>query len=335
MAKSKVLENLKPAYLIYGPQSYLLTQAIERIKITLSADADMSLNYQKFSPPIDADEVINACRTLPFMARRRLVVVGDYDALAVGGKNKLADYLSHPSEETVLILVQAGVDQFGKVTVNKRTRLFKEAEKLGLAFEYKFNSRDINPYIKKAFRAHDKVITGEALIYLSENVAQDLWLLESEIEKTALFNEAVKKIGLAEVKPIISHSGEAEVFTLMSSIIAGEKRQALLMLDRLFVNTAAAGRIFYHLEKELRLLLRVKALAAKGLTDKETAAKLKITTGRLYFLKKQSRSIKGRSVKGALKLLVESDIKRKSSQRQTHLILEELVVDLADIFKAR
>lgn len=335
MAESKALENLKPVYLIYGPQGYLLEKAIARIKSFLSVDNDLTLNYQKFSAPADAGDIINACRTLPFMARKRVVVVDDYDALSVGDKNKLADYFAEPSAETVLILVQAGADQFGRVTVNKRARLFKEAEKMGSAFEYKFNSKDRNPYIKKAFQERDKVITSEALVYLSENLAQDMWLLESEIEKISLFNEAVKKIDVPEVKPIVSLSGEAEVFNLMSSVLQGDQRQALLMLNRLSANSAASGQIFYHLEQQLRLILRVKSLLSLGLSDKEISAKLKVSSGRLYFLKKQSRPLKSVSIKQALKLLTESDIKRKSSEQKTTLILEELLVDMADSFKAR
>ncbi|HEX21464.1 MAG TPA: DNA polymerase III subunit delta, partial [Actinobacteria bacterium] len=280
-------------------------------------------------------EIINVCVTLPFMSRKRLVVVYDYDSLSTGDKNKLADYFADPAPETILILVQAGSDRFGKVIVNKRTRLFKDANKKGLAFEYKFSSNNITPYIKKAFQRRDKVITSDALNYLSETIAEDLWLLDSEIEKISLYNEAVKKIDLAGVKPIVCPSGEAEVFNLMGCVLKGEKQQALLMLDGLVANTAAGGQIFYNLERQLRLLLRVKGRASQGLSDKELMTKLKISSGRLYFLKKQARTLKSESIKNSLKLLAESDLKRKRSERQTSLILEELLVDMADNFRAR
>lgn len=335
MAKTTALEKLKSVYLIYGVERYLLDEALERLKTIVAAGGDLTLNFEKFTPGASADQIIGACQSIPFLAERRLVVVEDYESLSPDDKSKLADYVSDPSPYAILVLVQHGANKTGKVKVDKRTRLFKAADAGGQAYEYKLDAAGLDRWIKEAFLNRNKVVTDEAVAYLREAVANDLWRMDSEIEKISQFADEIKKIDIEQVRSVASASPETGVFDLIGALVGGKRQESLLLLSRLLEDREAAGRIFYVLEDQLRLIIRAKAQLDKGIPDREAAGILKVSPGRIYYLKNQSRAFSYPQLKRALGLIAQADLQRKTGQLEPKLILEKLVVDMEDLLEVR
>lgn len=325
----KTARDLKPVYLIYGVEKFLLDEALDRLKKTIATGGDLVLNYEKIQPPLAADRIIDACLTTPFLAERRLIVVEDFETMTSADKNKLADYIRDPSPHTVLVLVQAGAAASGKAKVDKRSRLFKETEVKGQAYEYKLDFATLNRWIKDSFLKRNKVATDEAVAYLIEALPNDLWRLESEIEKVSLYAEETKKIDVDTVKQAASPSPEAGVFDLISAVTSGDQSLALTLLARILDGKDTLGKVFYLLEDQFRLIMKIKALVAEGISDKEAAAALRISTGRLFYLKKQNRSLTATQLKSALNLIAAADFERKTGRQEPRLILERLIVDIA------
>src|SRR4051812_26559405 len=116
MATADSLEALDgepgPLYWIHGRERFLVDRAVARLKEKVldprTRDFTYDLLYAKEAGP---GRILTASRTLPMMARRRLVIVRDADALDAKQLDQLASYVAEPSPETCLVLVAEKVDQ--------------------------------------------------------------------------------------------------------------------------------------------------------------------------------------------------------------------------------
>lgn len=327
MTRIKTVADLKPVYVLYGPERFLVDEAIERLKNILGDSVDISLNMEKFSSPSGADDILNACFTPPFLSEKRLVIIEDFETLPQEEKNRLAEYIENPSHFTVFILVQTGVNNTGKTKVDKRSRLFKKAESLGFAFEYRLDPKNQRQWIKNRFLDRNKVPTEKAVEYLIDSGGSDLRRLDNEIEKISLFADSVKKIDIEHIREAASLSPEAKVFDLIESIVKGDTDASLRILSLMIEEKEIIGKVFYLLEQQIRLLIRAKDLLTKKVPDTEASRILGISPGRLYFLKAQIRSVSEEKLEKMIENLAAADHKRKLSADDPRLILERFIVE--------
>jgi DNA polymerase-3 subunit delta len=129
--------KLRPLYLVTGEETYLISSVLSALRKAALAGAIPGLNDdQLIAGERTVDDVLAAARTLPMMAKRRLVTVqrverweprsGEDGPAATSAKapkdplERLVDYAKNPSESTVLILVGATLDKRRKLYVTGR-----------------------------------------------------------------------------------------------------------------------------------------------------------------------------------------------------------------------
>ena len=79
-------KNIKPVYLFCGDDEYSKRDALDRIKKALLADGFEDLDFYS-ADDADADRVADACRTLPFMSEKRVVVIRNYKTFTARSKS--------------------------------------------------------------------------------------------------------------------------------------------------------------------------------------------------------------------------------------------------------
>src|SRR5260221_9048650 len=68
--------ELRPVYLVCGEERYLSSVVLAELRKAAIGEADLGLNEDYFEAgEADAEPVLSAARTLPMMAKQRLVVV--------------------------------------------------------------------------------------------------------------------------------------------------------------------------------------------------------------------------------------------------------------------
>lgn len=106
--------EILPAYYFHGDQDFLKDEAVrELLARTLDAGTrDFNLDRRR-ATEITADDFATLALTPPMLAARRVVVVTEVEVLqqkrakAQGLRAAIVDYLTHPSPDTLLILVQS------------------------------------------------------------------------------------------------------------------------------------------------------------------------------------------------------------------------------------
>ena len=131
-------------YFIYGKERFLVDRALEMVKGKVLQPATRDFNYDSFQgKEADAQKIAEAARTLPMMAKRRLVLVRDADEMKAAELAALIPYLEKPCAETCLVFLGEKVDARLKffTAFKKRGVLIKPRAALSAAVSRRSRAR--------------------------------------------------------------------------------------------------------------------------------------------------------------------------------------------------
>jgi DNA polymerase III delta subunit len=100
-----------PLVYLAGKERFLIDRAVEAVKAVVLDGPTRDFNYDALVAKEAGAQKIQACaRTLPMMAKRRLVLVREADELSADELSALSRYVENPSAETCLCFVAEKVD---------------------------------------------------------------------------------------------------------------------------------------------------------------------------------------------------------------------------------
>jgi len=255
---SSTLSDLKPVYLIHGPEDLLLEQAVERLKKRLAEVADLDYNLSMFDgDTADADAIVAAANTLPFMSERRLVIVRRADRMSTDALNALAAYAADPNTDTVLVLVAA--------KLAKNLRIYKAIDALGGVWEFKPPSKKDYPRtVIEMFAERGKRVGLDAAEVLVRAVGHDLRRLSIEIDKVVAFTGDEGTLSRTEIEQVMSTTAPTSVFDFTDALGGRDTRTALRRLAALLDEGESIYGIHALSVRHIRNLLSVSALSSRG-----------------------------------------------------------------------
>ncbi len=221
---AREFENGLPGslYYLWGEESCFLEEALAGFIEIVVASAPRDFNCDVFDSSSEPQAILNAAATLPFMAKRRLVVLRDFHMLPAQFIKKLSPYLSKPSESTCMLIFS------------------RKAPRASLKFNWKvyplnIKERDIPAWLKHAAAKKGIRLTDEAVDSLIDFVGYDIGLLIMEIEKLALSGERVIR-----GEDIIQTAGMMRDYTsfdLVDALITGQRSRAFRILNTIFAGS--------------------------------------------------------------------------------------------------
>ena len=246
-------------YLIYGDEELMLERAVRRLRDRVAEVADLDFNFDVFEgESAEADAVVAAANTMPFMSDRRLVVVRDVDKMPVAGLNVLADYASDPAPHAVLVLVAR--------KLARNTRLYKAVDALKGAFEYTAPKPSEYPAeVIEMFAERGKTVDQEAARAVVQAVGRDLRRLESEVEKISAFVGEKTTLTRDDVEDVISIVAPVSVFDFLDAIGNRDCRSSLKTLADLLAQGESVHGVHAMAVRQVRTLLSARALLDRGL----------------------------------------------------------------------
>jgi DNA polymerase-3 subunit delta len=326
-------------YILYGQDDFSLNQAVEKIKAGLGdremlATSTTSLEGQHLT----LSELSNKCGAAPFLSTHRLVIVdgllGRFEVKqsrprSGKGKSKnglgewegLASYIEQMPETTVLMLVDG--EMKGQNTLLKKLSPLAEVRTFPL-----LRGRDLKAWIQQRVREEGGDITPQAVNLLAELIGGDLWAMNGEIQKLLLYSRE-RPISEDDVRQLVSHVQEANIFALVDAVAEGRTELAQRILHRLYDDGMAPTYILVMITRQFRLIARAGDLG-KGLSRLQIQDKLGLKSS--YSLDKtlsQAKLYDFEGVKRAYDKLLETDLAIKTGKYSDKLALELLVTELA------
>jgi len=199
-----------PVYFLYASDPYLLKEAALLVSGSLPEE-ERSFAFAAFDlDGIDEkpsfDQIADVLNTMPFVGKRKIVIVENIQELAKKDKGSLEGYVSNPSPHSVLILLHKD---------NPKAQM-KEFAKRVKAIPLDIRQQDFPLWIKEKARQSGVVLTDGAIEYLLGIIGPEVGLISSEIEKCALIRKS--PIDRDDLLGIVSGNGDYNVFDLVDAM---------------------------------------------------------------------------------------------------------------------
>ena len=326
-------------YILYGRDDFALNQAVDKIKADLG-DREMVATSTTIleGRHLTLNELRNKCGVAPFLSSYRLVIVdgllGRFEVKQSrprSGRRKstnglvewedLASYIEEMPETTVLVLVDEEVK--GSNPLLKKISPLAEVKTFPL-----LRGKDLKEWIRQRVKKEGGDITPQAVDLLAELIGGDLWAMDGEIQKLLIYSQA-RSISEDDVRQLVSHVQEANIFALVDAVAEGRTESAQRILHRLYDEGVAPIYILTMITRQFRLIALARDLG-KGLSRLQIQDKLGLKSN--YSLDKtlnQAKLYDLEGVKRAYDKLLETDLAIKTGKYSDKLALELLVTELA------
>lgn len=314
-----------PVYVFYGDEEFFIHEALSAVKANSLKDVDPSVSLVEYK----GDEVsgtggviFDELRTMPFfVSKNKLVVVEDADNFVEKNKQVLERYLQSPSAHANLVLV---CDKW-----DKRTKLASHVDKVGISIECKrLKDHQLLNWLTTRAKQYNKSITAKAAQQLVEDVGSNLAILDKHLEKLSVYLSQKETIEERDVDALVGVDRNRTVFELTDAVAQRNVSSALKILSQMLTHGEESVRIISLLAWQIKRLWRAKQILNHGGNESKVASELQVVP---YFAKRFFEQIKLCTEEDLMKkyeLLLETDIKSKTSSLGTQLLLELLVYKL-------
>ena len=254
-----------PVLLIVGDEGLLVRKAEQAAVEAAFGGGSPGFNLATYSAEDGAGDALSQARTLPMMAKRRVVVVRQMHKAPVALLDALLAYVENPNPSTTLVLsgkkmpgASGGVDR-GK-------RIENRVKKLGGL--QRFGSREVRPldFIQQTVAERGCTIDPRAARMLLELVGSDLGQLELELGKAIAWVGGSGAIASADVEAVCSVVSEAVIWDLTDAVISGDPDRGLAAALRMLDDAGSGGahRLLSTITWQVRELLALQEAIHTG-----------------------------------------------------------------------
>lgn len=339
-------DSITTFYLFYGDDSLALDEAVNKLRQSaLDESPNAELNMDTF----DGDEatvpqVLNAVRSFPFLADKRVVFV--YDLIT----RLMRRGASQADKDALQRLLDALPDlpQSARLVMVERGKLRKDSKIITLTTEHDngycraFEAPEDTTgwIIQRAKHEYGAQIDRRAAVALASVTSQtrehssDLRRADNELLKLVAYVDGERPINEHDVALLTPYVPETNVFRMIDALIAGNGARALTLLhNTLEQNPRDPGfGLFALITRQFRLLLLTREhLDQGGSRDgKAIADAIGIRSGwQGDKLANQSRAFSQEKLESIYRLLQKYDVEMKTGQIEPRMALELLVTGLA------
>ncbi len=326
--KSDLAAGLKPVYVLYGEESYLVEQYMRLIVKRTLDGVDDAFHLHRFDGgALTLDRLADATASLPMLTEQVCVTVRDMDLAAA--EEGLVPLLAQLPDTCVLVLWQMTVNPDRR---KGWSRVFEAAAASGCVVNFaRKTPADVVKLLVGGAKRRGCVLSPDNARVLLEQVGNDLNLLLCELDKLVAVADG-GEITRALIEQLATKNLETRVFDLSKALLAGRVDQALGLLHRLFQQREEPVSILAVLSNAYADVYRAKVAVAAGESAASLATDIKSYKGKEFRLRNataQASRMSTQTLRACLELLAQADMTLKSGHGDGHSILEQTVCALA------
>jgi len=316
LAKDLAAGDIKPLYLLYGDESYLMLQCRDNIRDAV-VPGDDGMNISFIPEGGSAEDIIRVADLLPFFAKRRLVIAqyGDFFKKA---DEVLAEYIPNIPETTTIIFMERSADS--------RLKQFKAAAKNGTLLRLDApDEGSLKRWLMNLARQAGCQLAPRTAEYLMATCGGEMFALKNELDKLCSYAPG-REITPEDVELLCSPNIENRIFDMIEAMIKGNSRLALELYHNLLELKESPMRILYNISTQLLRLNRIMKMREKELPGSAIADALGISS---YFIGKNialAEAFFSPRLKEALKEAGELEEAVKTGSISDKLAVELLLV---------
>ena len=328
-------------YVFYGDDDFSAHEALQELLDAVgpieSRDANVTrLDAREFS----AERFGAAAMVVPFLADRRVVIVRGLLGAVDGsrtprGRGRAANASAADGPTAGLVelleLLPPTTDVvFLDERLSPNNPLRGTLRSLGperaTVREFPALHRDtLSSWVRRRAEAKGAALEPAAVTLLVEYVGPDLWTMDAEVEKLALYADG-RPVTADDVVALVSYVRESSVFELVDAVMEDRTDAALAAMTRLLSGGATGPYIVSMVARQARMVALAQELARSGVAQSEWGKRL--GTGSDFVVRKvgdQARRFSADSVRRLYGLLLEADLAMKTGGATDEVALTELL----------
>jgi DNA polymerase-3 subunit delta len=334
--------ELRPVYLIAGDEPYLERLVLTELKRAALVGAVPGLNDELLTAgEASIERVLAAARTLPMMAKRRLVIVRGLErwepreGQESDGKDRelpldrLAEYTKAPSPSTVLLLIGSGLD--------KRRRLVSHARSAGFLVSCEPLERAALPgFVQREVTERGARVAPDVADLIAELAGPELSQVADAVDRLTLFVGPNADVTEEAVAECVVRLRPSTVWELVGAVGRRDLGAALRALDQVYDPADRGLRLVGVLAWSTRQLIRFDAAQRAGASPNEAAARAGAPPFKARELAQQLKGLDPADLERFLLRLAELDGDLKGgSKRPPKASLERTILALIGSPKTR
>ena len=315
--------QIEPFYFLYGPETYLLDQAVREI-VDTALRSTLLREFNDFSFYLFSDDVrdaIAAAEQLPMMSERRVIRLRNFGRLRDADEEILLAYIERPVETSVVIF--AGDD------IDKRKKLGKKLMSAPGAFEFQpLKPNELPSWIKAHLKAFNADIEPRALSQLIELTGNNLSALTNELNKLAAAALPSGRITSDLVEQLVSRSREHMNWDLTDNIVSRNRRAALKVLRDFLDDGVEPVLLTGVIAGTFRRMALAKALQSRGAPPGEIFSEVRVPSWKQRDYLAMLNRIEPATMARIIRRIAETDLAIKTSKATPRMQMEMLVCEL-------
>jgi DNA polymerase-3 subunit delta len=315
---------VKPLYLFYGDEEFLMNRALVRLEAGLTDRAgEPPAKVTREAQEVGLPEFLAESRAGTLWGPGQLLILRRVDTYPADQLKAITGYLDHPAPRAWVVLLAEGLKARDVEKHKVWGRLAKEGAALGF---YRLREGELYQWLTREARRLEKNLTLAAAQRLVEMVGDNLAELSQELEKLALFAGPENVLTPALVTQLASHSRNYNIFALVEALGTPGFHQRLTSLGHLLDLGEHPAKILGMLARQVRILIRVKE--GTGANPVELARSLGVPQWKVKDLAQQGARFSDAALKSHLRLLHQVDFHLKTSTGNPRLWLEWALVKM-------
>ncbi len=329
--------ELLPVWLILGEERMFRDQVVAAITKAALQGGLPEFNYDRFTAgESDVDRVIAATRTVPMMAKKRVVFVRglerwdtatsksdpDGSGKSVPPLDRLAEYAKEPIDSTTLILVAEKLDG--------RRKLVALAKKNGFLVDCaQVDRRSLPAWIRQRADGKGHVIDKDVCELIAELAGPDLSYLDDVLERLSLYVGPSAPITEDSVAVNVTRVRLADTWNLVDAASTKDLGRVLALFADVYDPRDRGLPLVGAIAWSIRQLLKLQSALSSGASLDEAARRAGIYPAfRAREHAQKLKAFRPRELERWLVVVQETDLALKSSRRPADSILEEMFTRL-------
>ncbi len=328
-------------HIFIGEDDFSIHQALEEIKKSAGDPAALMPNTTVFEGArVTPAQLRAACETVPFLADKRLVIVGGlferFEPKGKATKKKSANKTEATEDYKPFTEAVKNLPPFTELVliggnIRSTNPLLHELATVGKVKTFpSLKGALINQWIEKRVSSLGKGgISKQAVDLMVRLVGGDLWTMANEIDKLVLYTDE-RTIEEADVQALVSNAQDANIFYMVDAIIESRVALAQELLQQLFKQGMAPTQILVMLARQVRIIFQVKEMRDSGRSRNEIQSKLGLTSD--FVLRKaweQADKYTLARLKEVYHKLLDADIAIKTGRYDSpDLVMDILIAEI-------
>lgn len=313
-------------YILHGDDTLAIRDFIATLRDKLGDPASAQMDVQRFDgETLDFKAFQEACTTLPFLSKRRIVILDNARAAIKTTRHEdaLFDLFSMLPPSTALVLTESMALDEKKSPLIKWAQSNVDSSFVRLCSTPK-GSQFIS-WLTKHCQAMGGSIEHQAAHLLAELVAHDSRLADRELEKLLDYVNKERPIKVEDVEQLTPFHGQSNVFSMVDAVGQRDGKQAFTCLRRL-LEDHPPRYAFNMIVRQFRLMVMAREALDNSMNPRKI---LDVPDFVADKVSAQARNFSLSDLERIYRKLLDIDLASKSGGADLEVALDSLLATLS------